>query len=75
MMNWGVDGEANAVDLAVKDVNNSPLILPNTFVDYSYVNHDLNPAVKTIFIFKYLFSYLIFFIFFFVYLCRWQLKQ
>ena len=50
MMNWGVDGEANAVDLAVKDVNNSPLILPNTFVDYSYVNHDLNPAVKTIFI-------------------------
>ena len=55
MIDWGVDGEASIVDLAVTDVNNSPLILPNTFVDYSTVVAGINPAVKTIFILKYFF--------------------
>ena len=66
MIDWGVDGEASIVDLAVTDVNNSPLILPNTFVDYSTVVAGINPAVKTFYFKIVLFSFLIFFIFFFL---------
>lgn len=46
MISWlATGGEYTGYNLAANDVNGNSLILPNTFVDYSFVAHYLNPAV------------------------------
>ena len=46
MISWTPFPQENiGYDLAAIDINGNSLILPNTFVDYSFVAHYLNPAV------------------------------
>ena len=61
MITWN-DRPAEYVgfNLAANDVNGNSMILPDTFVDYSFVAHYLNPAVCLTSIIFVMFSYSIF---------------
>ena len=61
MISWLPAGpEYTGYNLAANDVNGNSMILPDTFVDYSFVAHYLNPAVCLTSIIFVIFSYSIF---------------
>ena len=48
MISWLPAGlEYSAADVAIEDINSNPDILPNTFLDYEYVFHNLDAAVSS----------------------------
>lgn len=50
-LNWRETGTyLVAYRLAIEDLNANPDILPNTFLDFEEQHHDLNPAVRNIFV-------------------------
>ena len=52
MISWLPFGiEYSASDVAIEDINANPDILPNTILSYTYVNHNLDAAVRFIYSF------------------------
>ena len=50
MISWLPAGlEYSAADVAIEDINSNSDILPNTFLDYEYVFHNLDAAVSNIY--------------------------
>ena len=48
MVSWLPFGlEYTASDVALEDINANPDILPNTYIDYEYVFHNLDAAVSS----------------------------